>query len=445
MEEELQMRPSELAMLALCQGVACAVSGPFWGNLVDSGASRKLLLKVGALLWGLCTLQLSLMSNYSLMMLLRALNGAALAMMVPVMQSIVAELSTSSSSGQVFGKVSCAASVGQVMTCLMVTPLSDLRLHGISGWRISLAVVGALSVLLSAFVDVAVHEEPSTWNPKRFGVLRELHKLFRFMKIPTFRVIILQGVFGTIPGAAQSFLTMYLQYVGIENSTCGLILALRTLGEAIGSALGGFLSDLAHVRHPSSGRIVIAMISVLLGIPFTASLFTASFRSNSESNAALYAGLLFSSGVLTSWEVVGCLQPMMIEIVPRRQLASAFAWNVAVVFTSGNTIGPLLVGGTAEKLFHYKITEGPIDDMSDAARAHNADALGKSLMVASLIPCFMSAAVFSMLFCTYPKDRKTLQDSTSDSDDAEDVAQKQAATESTNLLHRAARASSSKA
>ena len=33
----------------LAQGVACAVTGPIWGNLVDSGASRKLLLKVRVL------------------------------------------------------------------------------------------------------------------------------------------------------------------------------------------------------------------------------------------------------------------------------------------------------------------------------------------------------------------------------------------------------------
>ena len=28
-------------------GVACAVTGPIWGNLVDSGASRKWLLQAG--------------------------------------------------------------------------------------------------------------------------------------------------------------------------------------------------------------------------------------------------------------------------------------------------------------------------------------------------------------------------------------------------------------
>lgn len=45
MEHELGLRPHVLGLVALCQGVACAVTGPIWGNLVDSGTSRKLLLK----------------------------------------------------------------------------------------------------------------------------------------------------------------------------------------------------------------------------------------------------------------------------------------------------------------------------------------------------------------------------------------------------------------
>eukprot|EP00439_Symbiodinium_sp_Y106_P086253 s419_g32.t1 len=68
------------------------------------------------------------------------------------------------------------------------------------------------------------------------------------------KVIILQGVFGTIPSAAQSFTTMYLQYMGVSNAMCGLILALRTVGEGLGNALGGYLGDIAHMRRPTDGR-----------------------------------------------------------------------------------------------------------------------------------------------------------------------------------------------
>ena len=45
-----------------------------------------------------------------------------------------------------------------------------------------------------------------------------------------------------------------------------------------------------------------------------------------------------------------------IDIIPRRQLASAFAWNVAMVFTSGNMIGPMFVGFMAQNVFHYKLS-----------------------------------------------------------------------------------------
>ncbi|CAJ1368306.1 unnamed protein product, partial [Effrenium voratum] len=175
-------------MLALCQGVACAVTGPLWGNLVDSGASRKTLLQAGAGLWGICTFQLALTSNFVVMMMLRVLNGAALAMMVPVIQSFVADLTSSENCGSAFGKVACAANVGQVLACLMVTPISESTVLGMHGWRFCLATVGLLSLLTVLFVRAAVFEEPPVWKPRRFGLLRELRTVYQFLKIPTFRV-----------------------------------------------------------------------------------------------------------------------------------------------------------------------------------------------------------------------------------------------------------------
>jgi len=434
MEHDLHLVPSQLAILALCQGVACAVSGPIWGNLVDSGASRKWLLQVGAGLWGLCTIQLALTSNFVIMIVLRVLNGAALAMMVPVMQSFVADLTTSSNCGSAFGKVACAANVGQVLACLMVTPISESVVHGVRGWRLSLAFVGVLSLFCVLFVRVAVHEEPTVWKPRRFGILREIRTMVQFMKIPTFRVIILQGVFGTIPSAAQSFTTMYLQYMGVSNAMCGLILALRTVGEGLGNALGGYLGDIAHMRRPTDGRIFIAMFSVLVNIPFLYAIFMG--VSKSQDLSAFFAGLLFTSGVFTSWEVAGCLCPVVIDIVPRRQLSSAFAWNVAIVFTSGNMIGPMLVGVTAQKIFHYKLTTESIEDMSVDMRERNAEALGKSLCFSSIVPCIISALIFTMLFCTYASDKRNLQDHEdsvgTDSDAPE--ASKEPPTETSHLL-----------
>eukprot|EP00440_Ansanella_granifera_P048249 gb/GFBE01052267.1/.p1 GENE.gb/GFBE01052267.1/~~gb/GFBE01052267.1/.p1 ORF type:complete len:499 (+),score=84.43 gb/GFBE01052267.1/:1-1497(+) len=430
MESDLHLSPSQLGMLALCQGVACAITGPFWANLVDSGASRKQLLKYGAALWGICTFQLALTSNVAVMVGLRVINGTALAMMVPVMQSFVADLTTSDNRGQAFGKVACAANVGQVMACLIVTPLSERMVFGMRGWRVALVCVGLLSLLVVLFVHAAVHDVPKTWKPRRLGLVRELRTLVGFMQIPTFRVIVMQGIFGTIPSAAQSFTTMYLQYLSIPNSMCGLILALRTVGEGIGSALGGYLGDTAHARCPNSGRIMVAMFSVLINTPFLYVAFMGVGRM--ADSAVVFAGVFFVAGVLTTWEVPGCLNPVLVDIVPKRHLSSAFAWNVGIVFTSGNTLGPILVGFAAQKMFHYKPTGQNIEGMSEDLRERNAEALGQALATISIIPCMISAVIFSMLFCTYPKDKRTSQESASDSDLPPEVVKE--ATETTRLL-----------
>eukprot|EP00913_Durusdinium_trenchii_P016533 g15538.t1 len=135
--------------------------------------------QVGAGLWGICTFQLALTSSFTTIIALRVLNGAALAMIVPVVQSMVADLTNVTNCGSAFGKVSCAHSVGQVMACLMVTPISEMWLHGMRGWRLSLGAFGLLSLLTIPFLRIMVYEEPRVWNPRRFGIMRELRTMWQ--------------------------------------------------------------------------------------------------------------------------------------------------------------------------------------------------------------------------------------------------------------------------
>ncbi|CAE7637491.1 NPC1 [Symbiodinium sp. CCMP2456] len=408
MEHELHMRPNLLGLMALAQGVACAVTGPIWGNLVDSGASRKLLLKVGTGLWGLCTFQLAFTTQLWPMLALRVLNGAALSMLLPVLQSFISDLSTSDDAGQICGKVYCAANFGQVLACLIVVPISEHRIFGVMGWRICLAVVGILSLLVVLLVEAAVEDLPRTWDPKRFGLSREFHKLAKFLRLGSFRVIILQGVFGTIPGAAQTFTTMYFQYLSISNHMCGLIIAMRTVGEGIGGALGGYLGDAANAKNHHYGRTWVAMFSVTASIPFLYVVYMGIPREASLS--LLFAGILFTMGLVTTWEVPGCLQPVVMDIIPRRDLSSAFSWDVAIVFASGNTIGPLLVGFIAQDIFDYHYTSEKVENMSLEVREHNASALGRAIFFSCVVPSLISAVNFALLFWTYPADKESLEE-----------------------------------
>lgn len=409
MEVDLSLRPYCLGMLALSQGVACAAAGPIWGNLVDSGFSRRRLIMTGTGCWGVCTFSLAFVSSFPKMAVLRALNGVWLAMLLPVTQSFVADMSHKSERGYLFGWLYFFSNMGQVLACLFVTPLSMQQVYGYDGWRVALAVVGMLSLFVMMFIPYFIQEECRAWKPERLGLQREFRKLGRFMQIPTFAVIILQGIFGTIPGAALSFSTMYFQYTGISDTTVALINSLRIVGDACGGLLGGIIGDGLALRSPSYGRAMTAQISMVACLPLVYVIFLGLNRS--EASAGSYAGLLFLHGLVGSWMAPGCLCPIMCDIIPKRCLGSAYAWELALVFASGNTMGPLLVGTMAQRLFGYKLSTEEVGEMPPDRRGQNAEALGMSLLFASAVPYAICAVLCSLMYLTYPGDTRAASES----------------------------------
>jgi len=402
MEVDLHLEPYELGVLALCQGVACAAVGPLWGNLVDCGISRKKLMLAGVGSWGFCTLCLGLVGSFHKMMALRALNGMALAMLLPVTQSFVVDLCSKEERGYIFGCLYFFANMGQVLACLFVTPMSNQVLWGIHGWRIALLAVGVVSILAGSVVPLLVKEESRVWREERFGASREVAKLLWFLTIPTFCVILLQGVFGTIPGAALSFTTMYFQYTGISDTMVALINSLRILGDAIGGLIGGIIGDMLAAWSPKYGRAITAQVSVIGCVPLVYFIFLGLPRT--EENWAIYGGLLMLHGVIGSWVAPGCLCPVMCDIIPKRCLASAYAWELAVVFASGNTLGPVLVGSMSQSFFGYRLSTDQVRDMQPELREQNAEALGLSVLFATAVPYTVCAVVLSLMYVTYPKD-----------------------------------------
>eukprot|EP00448_Togula_jolla_P009783 CAMPEP_0170600070 /NCGR_PEP_ID=MMETSP0224-20130122/17141_1 /TAXON_ID=285029 /ORGANISM="Togula jolla, Strain CCCM 725" /LENGTH=452 /DNA_ID=CAMNT_0010924777 /DNA_START=48 /DNA_END=1406 /DNA_ORIENTATION=+ len=409
MEVDLHTAPFTLALLALCQGVSAAATGPIWGNLVDSGVSRKMLLVIGSGCWGLCTFLLAFVSTLTSMALLRVFNGAALSMLLPVVQSFVAELAGKEDRGSVFGWLYFSSNLGQLLACLFVTPISSQKVFGMDGWRFALAVTGALSWSVMLIIPSMIHEEPPTFRPHRLGIQREIRKLNSFIRIPTFCVIILQGVFGTVPGAAFSFITMFFQYMGISDFEVALVIALRVIGEACGGLLGGTVGDGLHNWSHKYGRALTAQISILSSIPMVLLIFLCIPRNVTMITA--FGGLLFLHGVMGAWVAPGCICPIMCEIVPRSSLASAYAWELALVFCSGNLFGPMMVGLLSQQIFGYTLSDEPVSQMKPEIRQQNAEALGKALFLSSAIPYVLCAALFTLLYFTYEKDCRNAQSS----------------------------------
>lgn len=416
MEVDLDLRPYYLGILALCQGVACSMSGPLWGNLVDCGFSRISLLMLGTAIWGVCTMALGQVANFHGMAVLRACNGVALACLMPITQSFVAEMADGSNRGAIFGWLYLFSHVGQVFATLFATPLSNQQVLGMAGWRVALLVVGAATLLSVPLIPVMMKEERHAFRPERFGAAVELRKLWKFMQIRTFIVILAQGVFGTIPGAALSFVTMYVQYTGVSDSTAAMINALSIVGSALGGLMGGFIGDALHHRNPVYGRPLTAQLSVLGCIPCVFMMFYV--LKPTEANIGLLAGVLFLHGLLGSWVAPGCICPVICDIVSKRCLASAYAWELAIVFASGNALGPMTIGYLSQRHYGYRWNDAQVVDMSPELRANNAQALASSLLVACTLPYAICALLLTMMYFTYRGDTReaSFEDASGESD-----------------------------
>jgi hypothetical protein len=145
-------------------------------------------------------------------------------------------------------------------------------------------------------------------------------------KIPTFQVIILQGILGSTPWNALVFLTVYLQLIGFSDFDAALINSFFLAGAALGGVLGGVVGDWAARLSKDHGRIWACQFSVFTGIPFTLILLKGLPYKADPGTTALYAGVMFFFGLMHVWAAPACNNPVFAEIVPAhmRNLVYAF-------------------------------------------------------------------------------------------------------------------------
>mgnify|MGYP002775668411 FL=1 len=82
----------------------------------------------------------------------RALNGIGLAIVVPAIQSVVADSTTNVNRGTAFGWLQVAGNVGSVIGGLCGVLLSGEIIFGVAGWRVAFFLVAFLSILVGILV-----------------------------------------------------------------------------------------------------------------------------------------------------------------------------------------------------------------------------------------------------------------------------------------------------
>lgn len=82
----------------------------------------------------------------------RALNGVGLAMVVPAIQSLVADSTEEHERGVAFGWLQVTGNIGSILGGLVSVVLAGGSVLGYPGWRISFHLVGAVSIVVAVLV-----------------------------------------------------------------------------------------------------------------------------------------------------------------------------------------------------------------------------------------------------------------------------------------------------
>ncbi|MCE3216680.1 hypothetical protein HAX54_007515 [Datura stramonium] len=411
--KNLHIDPAGLGSLSLYRSLVQCLCYPLASFLV-ARHNRANVIALGAFLWSAATFLVAISSTFTEIAISRGLNGIGLAISAPAILSLVADSTDDSNRGTAFGWLAVTANFGSIFGVIMSVLIAETSFMGIPGWRISFHLVGIMSVLIGVLVrlfakdpgfldrDVNAKDQPPQ-KPFQEQVRELLKEAKTVIKVPSFQIIVAQGVFGSFLGTSLAFSTMWLELVGFSHKTTALISTLFTISVSFGAFFGGFMGDVWAKHFPNSGRIMLSQISTGSAIPLAAILLL--LLPNDPSTALLHGLVLFILGFSASWSGPATNSPIFAEIVPERARTSIYALDRSFE-TILASFAPTLVGILAQQVFGYKpIPKGSSSSAEIETDRQNAASLAKAMYTAIGIPMVICCSIYSLLYCTYPRDR----------------------------------------
>jgi len=321
----------------------------------------------------------------------------------PLLFSLVADKSEAHGRGKAFGFLQFSGNVGQTAFTALATGIATYQIMSIAGWQFALLIVAVLSAVVGTLCVLLVGDHREKDPRSMVAIIcEETPKLRHIVCLPTFIIIIGQGVFGTAPWFAFTYLTMWLELNCFEHSQAAAIIACFNIGGALSGIVGGVLLDIVARRFPDHGPPGLAQVAVFLSLPLFATILfgLGGLDHKSPSTAIVFAMIFMVTGTMISWCMV-MNNKMFSDIVPKESYSYVFALDRAVEGTLG-ALGQPIVGWLTDEVFHFNAEKANSQDCSP----DNAMKLGKGIFLVSAVAfsvCFMFYGVGQY---TYPRDRR---------------------------------------
>jgi hypothetical protein len=152
----------QLGTLTLCRALVQALASPFSGVVGDT-YDRRLVVAVGAIVWGAMTAAIGMSKNLHQAMWACAANGLGLALVIPSISSLVADSNPAEERGRAFGVMSFTSATGGMAAALVATNIGGKTYYylggEIEGWRVAFHIVACVS-FLTAWLVLRWAEDP---------------------------------------------------------------------------------------------------------------------------------------------------------------------------------------------------------------------------------------------------------------------------------------------
>ncbi|CAD6343843.1 unnamed protein product [Miscanthus lutarioriparius] len=413
----LQASPTALGSIALSRSVVQTACYPLAAYLA-ARHDRLTVIALGAFVWAAATFLIGFSTTFPQMAVTAALNGVGLALQIPAIFAFVADSVDGASRGMAFGWLAVAGKAGTVAGTSLGLLMAPTTFLGLPGWRLAFLLLGVLGAAVGVSIRAFAASDGARGRVVTAAsvkpVRQELQEFAReakaVMRIPSFQVIIAQGLTGSFPWSALLFTAMWLELVGFSHGETAALMTLFKVATSLGSLFGGRMGDALARRFKNSGRIVLSQISSGSAIPLSGVLLLA--LPNDPSSTVKHGAALFILGIMASWNSTATNSPILAEIVPPRAMTTVFALDRTFEAVLAS-FAPPVVGLLAERLYGYKLarsaTGGGVDERTTVdveMERHNATSLARAIYTSIAIPMAMCCAIYSFLYCTYPRDRE---------------------------------------
>lgn len=251
-ETDFGFTPRQLGLLSAAQGFSYALALPFWGMFLPRLGCRFLLC--GACLgWMFTTFATPFANWFAAAILVRVLNGAALSGVMPISQAIIADVTEEQSRGQAFGCMQSLHQLAKVIVSYYVISMA-------TRWAECYFVIGFITLMLFTLIYAKLPESYGknmmTQNQTPSQFLKDSwDTMKKIVMIPSFCILVLQGISGGTPWQAMSFLNLYWVTRGFSHEQAARVSALTQCGGIFGVLFGGWLGDQAARKVLDDGLL----------------------------------------------------------------------------------------------------------------------------------------------------------------------------------------------